>query len=264
MLLTVNVDVKIYSKNINYYKNLGYLNIKNNDIINIPIDNLSKGSHIIVSVKCDVCGKIKNITYQKYIANINRQNYYSCSQKCGNNKRINTNINKYGVDYLIKNDDIKNKIKKTNILKYGVSNPFQSIECKIKIKETCIKKYGYLYPMQNIDIKNKSLRNRFLKIVKNDEHFKIYKNNVRRLTNRNKKYLYRIWNGHDFYDNEYIKQNFNLNYNNPDYPTLDHKIPVTYGFINKISPDEIANIENLCITKRKINSSKNNKLNYTI
>jgi hypothetical protein len=118
--------------------------------------------------------------------------------------------------------------------------------------------------MQNIDIKNKSLRNRFLKIVKNDEHFKIYKNNVRRLTNRNKKYLYRIWNGHDFYDNEYIKQNFNLNYNNPDYPTLDHKIPVTYGFINKISPDEIANIENLCITKRKINSSKNNKLNYTI
>ena len=59
MILTEKVDVKIYSKNINYYKKLGYVNLHNNDIITINISELSIGSHILVDVKCDICGKEK-------------------------------------------------------------------------------------------------------------------------------------------------------------------------------------------------------------
>jgi len=175
MILNKNINVKIYSKNINYYKNLGYINIKNNDIINISIEKLSKGSHILVHVQCDICKKIKKLEYHKYIRNINRQNYYTCSQKCGTKKRKITNIVKYNVEFPLQNKEIKNKSEQTNIINYGVINPFQSEICKEKIKKTCLKKYGFIFPMQNDEIKNKSLQNRFVKIVKEDDFYQIYK-----------------------------------------------------------------------------------------
>jgi hypothetical protein len=49
----------------------------------------------------------------------------------------------------------------------------------------------------------------------------------------------------------------NLPHTDPNYPTIDHKISTYYGFINNIPIDVISNVENLCITKRSINSSKN-------
>jgi hypothetical protein len=61
------------------------------------------------------------------------------------------------------------------------------------------------------------------------------------------------------YDDEYIKNNFILNYLDDDYPTIDHKISVYYDFINKISAEDIGNIDNLCITKRIYNCIKNKK-----
>lgn len=45
-----------------------------------------------------------------------------------------------------------------------------------------------------------------------------------------------------------------------NYPTIDHKISVYYGFINNISPEEIGDISNLCITKRWINSTKRDSI----
>lgn len=53
-----------------------------------------------------------------------------------------------------------------------------------------------------------------------------------------------------------IKENYKLDYNNNSYPSIDHKISVYDGFINKIDPSIIADINNLCITKRSINKNK--------
>jgi len=53
--------------------------------------------------------------------------------------------------------------------------------------------------------------------------------------------------------------NFNLNSNNSDYPTLDHKISVLFGFLNDVDVDKLCDITNICITKRKTNSQKNSK-----
>lgn len=93
--------------------------------------------------------------------------------------------------------------------------------------------------------------------------FKKYRKIVNRFTYKNKKHMYEKWNGYDYYDNEYIKDNFKLLSKNMKYPTIDHKISLHEGFIKNIPPFIIGGIDNLCITKRKINLLKRNKQNYT-
>lgn len=95
-----------------------------------------------------------------------------------------------------------------------------------------------------------------------NKNYKLYKNEVRRLSKKSVKTLYTNWNGYDFYDNEYIKEYLNLSHVDNRYPSVDHKISIYYGFINNIPPKEIANISNLCITKRFINSSKRDLISY--
>ena len=263
MIVDKNITVKIYSKNINYYKKLGY-DVKNNDIIEIPVEELSKGSHIFVNIVCDICGKEKSMRYHRYTRNIERQGYYTCCPKCGNQKRIETNLKKYNVKFSALGVDIKTKREETNVNKYGVSNVFMSDIFKEKIRETCFEKYGYFYPMQNENIKNKSLKNRKNTLILDTSLYHSYKLKIRNLTKQNKKFLFENWDGFDFYDGEFIKDNFLLDSNSPEYPTIDHKIPTTYGFLNNITPEEMCHLDNLCITKRRINSTKNNKLNFSI
>lgn len=69
MLITKKSKVTINSSNILHYKNLGY-NCKVKDKILVDIYNLTKGSHVIIEAKCDVCNKMKKITYQRYLENI--------------------------------------------------------------------------------------------------------------------------------------------------------------------------------------------------
>ena len=87
--------------------------------------------------------------------------------------------------------------------------------------------------------------------------FKLYTKLVVNKTHSFEKQLFQNWNGYDYYDGGYIKDNLSLNSNDKLYPTIDHKISIFYGFNNNIPADDIANINNLCITKRSINSSKN-------
>ena len=267
MILNQNIDVKIYSKNINYYKNIGYTELKNNDIINIDISLLSKGSHILVDVECDICKNVKKLKYFKYIRNISRGGYYSCSIKCGNDKRKLTNIEQYGATTFVQSNIGRQQVEKSIISKYGVDNLFKSELIKNKIKETCYVRYGYDSPMKNVHIINKGLETKKLKgIIFNikDDDFNRYKRIIRNLTRKHKKKLYDNWSGIDYYDNEYIRDNINLDHNDPLFPTIDHKISLVYGYINKISPYIVGSFDNLCITKRKINSSKNHKIDFIL
>lgn len=59
-----------------------------------------------------------------------------------NEKSRKTNIEKYGVDNVAKNENIKNKIKQTNLKKYGGIAPACNEEVKNKQRNTIIKKYG--------------------------------------------------------------------------------------------------------------------------
>jgi len=80
---------------------------------------------------------------------------HDCSVINGKIKSTETNITKYGVENVLQNEEIKNKMKKTNLKKYGVENPFQNEEIKNKIKQTNLKKYGFECALQNQEIKDK-------------------------------------------------------------------------------------------------------------
>jgi len=201
--------------------------------------------------------KIKETIIKKYgVENVFKNNDIK-------NKIKNTNLKKYGVICVLQNNEINKKTKQTNLKKYGFENCHQSEIIKEKTKKTNLKKYGVNHSLQCEEIKNKI---KITRINNNNQipddklsDFMKYKNNVLRETYKNKKMLFEKWDGFDYYDNEYIKDNLNLNKYHRNYPTIDHKDSIFYGFINNISPIEISNLSNLCFTKRFTNGSKNRK-----
>lgn len=167
-------------------------------------------------------------------------------------------VEKFGVDNVSKLDYIKNKKRKTFQDNFQLNHIFCSNELKSKYM---MNKYGVkhntqldwvLEKMKETGVKN---GNYIADEFKTD--FEIYREKVDKVTNKNKNQLLSLWNGLDYYDNQVILDNFNLNYNDNNYPTIDHKISIHYGFLNEIDPVIIGSLENLCITKRSINISKN-------
>lgn len=160
-----------------------------------------------------------------------------------------TFIEKYGVDYYVQTDEWKSKYL-SNIL-----------EIEKKRKETCIKRYGVENVSQIKQVYDKIIKTKIEtnQIIPEEllSDWLVYKKKVRKITNYNKKYLFENWNDMDYYDNENIKSYFSYSHKHRFYPTIDHKISVFYGFTNKIDPEIIGDIENLCITKRYLNCIKN-------
>jgi hypothetical protein len=174
-----------------------------------------------------------------------------------------------------KSKEILQKIKNTCMKKYGFDsfsktqefkNIFNSQVDEIihKIKITCIERYGVDNVIKVDFIVSKMIETNILRgNYISDEllsEFYVYKKMVRKITNRNKNKLVENWDGYDYYDGEYIKDNFSLKHIDVNYPTIDHKISIFYGFMNDILFEEIGNINNLCFTKRSINSSKGRKI----
>ena len=174
-------------------------------------------------------------------------------------KVINTKIEIYGENY---GSIIHNKALETMLILYGNI----SYNNRNKAVETNNIKFGCDNHMMNKDIQNKMINTKKEKgIYLSDEERTNYHNywlGVKRITSRNIKKLFNNWNGYDYYDGEDIKENLLYKYTDRLYPTVDHKISVYHGFKNNISVDFIGNIDNLCITKRWINSSKNKNNTY--
>ena len=63
MILTDKIKVKISKMNINHFRNIG-MDINLKDVIEINPSLLNKGSHTKIKVKCDVCGKEKEIMFE--------------------------------------------------------------------------------------------------------------------------------------------------------------------------------------------------------
>lgn len=108
-----------------------------------------------ITHNCGVCGKptkFKNIDcgYYKY-----------CSSTCAarsaerNTKIKSTNLSKYGVENISQLNTIKQKKKDTCVKHYGVEYPLQSAEIKNTYKHTCFEKYGVANVSQNNTIKQK-------------------------------------------------------------------------------------------------------------
>ena len=125
------------------------------DIIKIPIERLWMASNIKVNVKCDICENVKYINFSVYNKNIRKYNIYTCSNKCAVFKNKKTKFEKYG-------DENYNNLQKrldSNLVKFGVDNPSKLKEVKEKIKDTKFKRYGD----ENYNNRNLSKKTKFEK-----------------------------------------------------------------------------------------------------
>lgn len=179
------------------------------------------------------------------------------------NKSKNTCLDKYGVDNPAKSEIIKQQMKDTCLEKFGTEYALQNKNVIETRKQTNIIKYGCENVFQNEKIKEKirtKLVERGYKVLEEDYNiFKNYYKKCMSLTKINiRKFNFlKSWSGYDYYDGELIIDNYKLyKPNNENYPNIDHKISIIYGFLNNIEIDIISDIKNLCITKRKYNSSK--------
>lgn len=186
-LISEEVEVLLQGINIKYYEDLGYIiprvehkwgiTVSPGTKIKVKVEDLPKESHVMVEVKCDYCGENCYKQYRDYLIQRKTIPKDSCD-KCKYIKQKQTNLDRYGVEYSLQNNDVRNKIKNTNLErygyecvsknediknkkkqtflnKYGVSNPFQNHEIKEKIKVINLNKYGEEHPMKVKDIYNK-------------------------------------------------------------------------------------------------------------
>ena len=287
MLIDKIIKIKISLKNIEHYSTF-FNNLKLKDIIDIdPNLHLQRGSNIKVNVQCDICSVQRYIKFQAYYNNINscsEYKIYTCD-KCSHIKIKHHNQSKYGVDYYSQHPEMNERVKKTSIEKYGVEHYSKTDEYIKRRDKTNIEKFGFINPFMDKDMIKNSFFNKYNVInpsqveefresakittrkthentkywvpLSNKTEWEVYKAKVKNKTRQNIKEL--SWDGTDFYDNEYIKDNFNLGYNHNGYPTIDHKTSIFDGFVNNIPIEVIASVDNLCWTKRIINITKNKK-----
>lgn len=203
--------------------------------------------------------QIERIKYLKE----NDEYFTSLSLPDNRLKRENAMFEKYGATYSFYIPDIKRKIQNTNFEKFGHISPFGNRD----VQEKSISRIRELYGVDNV-WKNKGIINKIIQkkkdmgiYYKDDDiknEYRKYRNKAVYLSRRNIKMI--DWDGSDFYTDIYIRDNFNLHYNDKAYPTIDHKIPIIYGFINNIGIDEISNSKNLCWTTRQNNTLKSKKV----
>lgn len=170
MILTEKIKMKVNGTMVKRYKEMGY-DVKQHDIIELPVEKLSKYSHKLILCACDECGEEKEVKYNNYCKYIEKDpnNKYTC-KNCNLEKRKNTCKEKYGVENVSQSEKIKKKkidtmkengtdhgfrtqqYKDTMNDKYGVENISQSNEIKDKKIKTCLKNYGVKNPSQSTEI----------------------------------------------------------------------------------------------------------------
>lgn len=98
----------------------------------------------------------KNVQEKRLKTNLNKYGYKtSFSKKETQDKVKQTIIKKYGVDNVFKSKEIKEQIKQKNIALYGVENAHQRPEVIEKTKQTNLRKYGTSCTLQSDKIKLK-------------------------------------------------------------------------------------------------------------
>lgn len=160
MIITKEINVRINGLNKKHFLKY-YPNLNINDIITVPINLLMKGSKVIIKVKCDDCGKIRDMSFNVYRRY--GDEYLCC--KCVKKLTKETNLKKYGVERPLQSESIKEKAKKTNIKKYGVEYPLQNKKIQDKQRKTNLKKYGTDFVSNNKEIRNKQSIKRVINII---------------------------------------------------------------------------------------------------
>lgn len=121
-----------------------------------PRQKSCKADHYVPCPDCGIPVKVVDSSYAVYLKN-GPKRCRSCAIKYSSQKRklksdeekqaiqakrIATNLQKYGVEYVSQSKKIQNKVIQTNLEKYGVERPLQSTEIYDKMKDTLKTRYG--------------------------------------------------------------------------------------------------------------------------
>ena len=158
-LISKTVVVGLNGGMATYYENLGYVipKIKKdykivvpmNSTIEVDIDDLKKGSNVVVDAKCDCCGKESKLQYGKYLINIKKHNgKYICSSNKSHRDFL---------GYYPSRDDILNQIKEF----YNIHNRFPKYN---EYTESNNFKFSYSAMMSVLRLDNIKLQDELAKI----------------------------------------------------------------------------------------------------
>ena len=155
MLLSKEADVKWTANNKRYYESLGYSYTKQFDIVTVRVEDLPKGSHIIVGIQCDYCGREYQTEYRGYLGGriiVPKD----CCAKCQQQKTKECNLINFGVESKTQLPETREKMRKTLRENYGVDSPLQSKEIHNKAVESFIDRFGCDNPMRAQDVWEKA------------------------------------------------------------------------------------------------------------
>lgn len=140
-----------------------------------------------------------------------------------------TFLNKYGVDNAAKDPNVRKKVQQTCMDRYGVKNGSSSLVSQIK------------HYILGSDVEPDQKK-----------EYQQYKSKIEQLTTRNKKELQ--FTGQCYYSGVEIHKTGPIN---DDFrASVDHRIPILVGFINKIPAQEIASVNNLVWCAKLLNTYK--------
>ena len=152
MILDKEIEITIGTRNKKYYSDLGY-NVIFGEKITINIEHLLSWSSVKVNVKCNICNKETKIKYRAYSKNTkNNVEPYCCCPGCANKKRKETNLGKYGVEFVSQNENVNNKMKSALIKTWKDKSDTEKEFIIKKRENTCFENFGYRSPLQHPDI----------------------------------------------------------------------------------------------------------------
>jgi hypothetical protein len=129
---------------------------KNNITLNEDYENklINRDTPITGICLTENCNNNFNKTFRELV----KLNGYcfDCSKEKGKLKIIKTNLEKFGVDNPMKNNEIKEKLTQTMITNYGVEHISQTDKFKQMMRETSLQNYGTEHPLQSEIVRNKS------------------------------------------------------------------------------------------------------------
>jgi hypothetical protein len=279
MIITDKIITTVNYLNIEYYKSIGYNDIKYNQKIEVNVLELALNSNLKISVKCDICGVEKNINYQKYNKNISKYDIYTCSNKCAHIKNKLTNKEKYNDENYVnivklkktvkdKYDKITKEIENKGYIKCSKCSENKSLNNFVRNKNGRYKKV--CKDCRTIQIlnnrRNRDMSDYYKKDYKRNIHIYTWRNLLRNYLNR--KSLRKLDTTFNMlkYSHIELKNHIeslfseNMNWSNyGNYWQIDHIVPVS--IFKDDTPSYIVNaLENLRPIEKEINNIKSNNI----
>lgn len=154
MIIGNDIQVKWSKNNKSYFVEKGYVFTQYGDTFKVDLKDLKSNMSYKVDCKCDFCGKI---FYRMYYL-VSFRERHSCGNKCKKFLQKETNIERYGCECCLQNEDIHKKTQKTLIDRYGADEVWKSQDIINKRLNTFKNNYSDEFKKKQLQLKREESR----------------------------------------------------------------------------------------------------------